>query len=168
MSLFYILPQFFFKSASIASILQESWQLLKWLGQFVFKSFNLILPLSAGKRSRPYSHLYQALTLWKRDFKTSNDKKVQHILDIWSDKVGVVCLHIFQNVIPAEAYTNEAAMIDVLGLPNLKNLKSGNYYGVAASWPLKDRRMLGLYLLYKAMLIFLNEGERQLRPDDID
>ncbi|CAG5029727.1 unnamed protein product [Parnassius apollo] len=127
-----------------------------------------IFYVGKGKRSRPYSHLYQALTLWKRDFKTSNDKKVQHILDIWSDKVGVICLHIFQNVIPAEAFTYEAAMIDVLGIQNLKNLKSGNYYGVIASWPLKERRMLGLYLLYKAMQIFLTEGERQLRPSDID
>lgn len=129
---------------------------------------NSIFYIGKGKRSRPYSHLYQALTLWKRDFTTSNDKKVQHILDIWSDKVGVVCLHIFQNVIPAEAYTYEASMIDVLGLPNLKNQKCGNYYGIAASWPLKERRMLGLYLLYKALQIFLSEGERQLRPDDID
>lgn len=124
--------------------------------------------LFPGKRSRPYSHLYQALTLWNRNFTTSNDKKVQHILDIWSDKVGVVCLHIFQNVIPAEAYTYEAAMIDVIGVQNLKNLKCGNYYGVVQSWPLKDRKMLGLYLLYRAMLIFLSEGERQLRPQDIE
>ncbi|KAG7301630.1 hypothetical protein JYU34_014608 [Plutella xylostella] len=129
---------------------------------------NSIFYVGKGKRSRPYSHLYQALTLWKRDFTSSKDKKVQHILDIWKDKVGVVCLHIYQNVIPAEAYTYEAAMIDVIGVPNLKNLKSGNYYGVAASWPLKERRMFGLYLLYKAMLIFISEGERQLRPDDID
>lgn len=129
---------------------------------------NSIFYVGKGKRSRPYSHLYQALTLWKRDFTASKDKKVQHILDIWNEKVGVVCLHIFQNVIPAEAYTYEAAMIDVLGVANLKNLKGGNYYGVASNWPLKERRMLGLYLLYKAMLIFLSEGERQLRPDDID
>ncbi|XP_068620657.1 ankyrin repeat and LEM domain-containing protein 1-like [Battus philenor] len=129
---------------------------------------NSIFYVGKGKRSRPYSHLYQALTLWKRNFKTSNDKKVQHILNIWSDNVGVICLHIFQNIIPAEAFTYEAAMIDVLGIQNLKNLKSGNYYGVTASWPLKERRMLGLYLLYKAMQIFLTEGERQLRPDDID
>ncbi|CAK1553005.1 unnamed protein product [Leptosia nina] len=129
---------------------------------------NSIFYVGKGKRSRPYSHLYQALTLWKRDFRQSKDKKVQHILDIWSDQVGVICLHIFQNVIPAEAYTYEASMIDVLGLQNLKNLKSGNYYGVASSWPLKERRMFGLYLLYKAMNIFLSEGERQLRPDDID
>ncbi|KOB64671.1 Ankyrin repeat and LEM domain-containing protein, partial [Operophtera brumata] len=88
----------------------------------------------------------KALTLWKSGFTTSNDKKIQHILDIWRSKVGVVCLHIFQNVIPAEAYTYEAAMIDVIGLSTLKNLKCGTYYGVAASWPLKERRMLGLYL----------------------
>ncbi|CAG4947722.1 unnamed protein product [Colias eurytheme] len=129
---------------------------------------NSIFYVGKGKRSRPYSHLYQALTLWKRDFRQSKDKKVQHILDIWNDKVGVICLHIFQNVIPAEAYTYEASMIDVIGIQNLKNLKAGNYYGVAASWPLKERRMFGLYLLYKAMHIFLSEGERQLRPDDID
>ncbi|XP_028171453.1 uncharacterized protein LOC114360831 [Ostrinia furnacalis] len=129
---------------------------------------NSIFYVGKGKRSRPYSHLYQALTLWKRNFTSSPDKKVQKILDIWSDKVGVICLHIFQNVIPAEAYTYEASMIDVLGLQNLKNLKSGTYYGVAASLPLKERRMLGLYLLYKALQIFLSEGERQLRPDDID
>ncbi|CAH2234236.1 jg16685 [Pararge aegeria aegeria] len=129
---------------------------------------NSIFYVGKGKRSRPYSHLYQALTLWKRDFKTSSDKKIQHILDIWSDKVGVICLHVFQNVIPAEAFTYEAAMIDVIGLSNLKNLKSGNYYGVASSWPLKERRMLGLHLLYKSMQIFFNEGERHLRPEDID
>ncbi|CAH2089719.1 unnamed protein product [Euphydryas editha] len=128
---------------------------------------NSIFYVGKGKRSRPYSHLYQALILWKKNFKQSGDKKVQHILDIWSDKLGVICLHVFQNVIPAEAYTYEAAMIDVIGLQNLKNLKTGNYYGVASSWPHRERRMLGLYLLYKAMLIFLCEGERQLRPDDI-
>ncbi|CAH1640397.1 unnamed protein product [Spodoptera littoralis] len=120
------------------------------------------------KRSRPYSHLQQARTLWNNNIKTSNDKKVQHILDIWSDRKGVVCLHIFQNVIPAEAYTYEAAMIAALGLTRLQNIKPGNYYGTVASWPKKYRHMLGRYLLYKAMLIFLSEGERQLRPDDLD
>ncbi|KAL4708448.1 hypothetical protein ACJJTC_001164 [Scirpophaga incertulas] len=134
-----------------------------------WKTFvNSIFYVGKGKRSRPYSHLYQAQTLWTSNFKSTQDKKVQKILDIWSDQVGVICLHVFQNVIPAEAYTNEAAMIDVLGLGNLKNLKTGNYYGIVASWPLKERRMLGLYLLYKALQIFLSEGERQLRPDDID
>lgn len=128
----------------------------------------LKLYLFLGKRSRPYSHLYQALTLWKRDFTSSQDQKVQKILDIWSNNFGVICLHVFLNVIPAEAYTYEASMIDVIGVNNLTNQKVGNYYGVVESWPLKERRMLGLYLLFKAMQIFLTEGERQLSPDDVD
>lgn len=41
--------------------------------------------------------------------------KVRRILDIWSEGQGVVSLHVFQNVIPVEAYTREAAMIDGLG-----------------------------------------------------
>lgn len=41
--------------------------------------------------------------------------KVLHILDVWSGGMGVVSLHCFQNVIPVEAYTREACMIDALG-----------------------------------------------------
>ncbi|CAH0723485.1 unnamed protein product, partial [Brenthis ino] len=107
-----------------------------------------IFYVGKGKRSRPYAHLYQALNLWKKDFKTSRDEKVQTILDIWSAKLGVVCLHVFQNVIPAEAYTNEAAMIDAIGIQNLKNIKIGNYYGVAKTWSANKHRMLGLNFFY--------------------
>ena len=81
--------------------------------------------------------------------------------------MGVVCLHIYQNVIPVEAYTREAAIIDALGLTNLKNAKCGDYYGVASTWTSHQKRMLGTFLLYRAMLIFLQEGERQLRPGNI-
>ena len=42
-------------------------------------------------------------------------QKVQHILDIWSSGQGVVSLHCFQNVIPVEAYTREACMVDAVG-----------------------------------------------------
>lgn len=134
----------------------------------LWRSFlNSIFYVGKGKRSRPYSHLYQAVSWHNAGKSMSQDKKIQYILDIWKDGVGVVCLHIFQNVIPAEAYTREAAMIEVLGLKNLKNIKTGNYYGIASTWSLKEKKSLGLYLLYRAMLIFLNEGERQLRPVDI-
>ncbi|XP_032519970.2 ankyrin repeat and LEM domain-containing protein 1-like [Danaus plexippus] len=128
---------------------------------------NSIFYIGKGKRSRPYAHLYQALTPWKHNIRKSSKQKVQHILDIWSDGLGVICLHVFQNIIPAEAYTYEAAMIDVIGLNNLKNEKIGNYYGAAEQLTRKERRMLGLYLLYKALNIYINEGERQLRPDNV-
>ena len=42
-------------------------------------------------------------------------EKVGQILDIWQAGKGVVSLHIFQNVIPVEAYTREAAMVDAIG-----------------------------------------------------
>lgn len=93
---------------------------------------------------------------------------MNYILDIWNSGGGVVCLHLFQNIIPVEAFTREAAMIEALGLNHLKNSKTGEYYGVAASWNKKQKRMLGIYLLYRAMAIFINEGERQIRPGDIN
>ena len=40
---------------------------------------------------------------------------MQQIMDIWSAGVGVVSLHCFQNVIPVEAYTREACMVDAIG-----------------------------------------------------
>ncbi|KAJ8928175.1 hypothetical protein NQ314_019237 [Rhamnusium bicolor] len=121
-----------------------------------------------GKRARPYSHLYEAVTLWNQEKYTTSSKKVQTIIDIWKSNSGVICLHVFQNIIPVEAYTREAAMMSALKIENLTNAKSGDFYGIAATWPQKQKKMFGVYLLYKAMMIFLNEGERQLCPSDID
>lgn len=126
-----------------------------------------IFYVGKGKRSRPYSHLYEAVSYWNTGVSSKNSKKIKYILDVWKDQYGVICLHIFQNVIPVEAYTREAAMINALKLQNLCNSKAGDFYGVSATWPERQKRLLGVYLLYRAMLIFLNEGERQLRPDDI-
>ncbi|KAF4530766.1 hypothetical protein B566_EDAN007988 [Ephemera danica] len=125
-----------------------------------------IFYVGKGKRSRPYSHLYEAVDVWNGKSRKSN-KKIDHILSIWKDNQGVVCLHIFQNVIPVEAYTREAAMIDALGLSNVCNQKRGEYYGVMASQSPEQRRHLGVYLLYRALHILLHEGERQLQPLDI-
>ncbi|XP_051893522.1 ankyrin repeat and LEM domain-containing protein 1 isoform X2 [Pristis pectinata] len=125
-----------------------------------------IFYVGKGKRSRPYCHLYQALT----HFKSGNQQvnaKLKHILDIWSSGQGVISLHCFQNVIPVEAYTREACMVDALSLQVLTNKKRGDYYGVAATWPLRRRRRLGVHMLRRAMEIFLAEGERQLRPADV-
>uniref|UniRef100_V5G9M2 Ankyrin repeat and LEM domain-containing protein n=1 Tax=Anoplophora glabripennis TaxID=217634 RepID=V5G9M2_ANOGL len=121
-----------------------------------------------GKRSRPYSHLYEAVNFWNKRQFSSGNKKIQSIIDIWRSNGGVICLHVFQNIIPVEAYTREAAMISALKIENLTNAKCGDYYGIAAAWPQKQKKMFGVYLLYKAMMIFLNEGERQLCPSDID
>ncbi|KAG5850815.1 hypothetical protein ANANG_G00086430 [Anguilla anguilla] len=134
-----------------------------------FQTFvGAIFYVGKGKRSRPYSHLYEALEYYRGD-KISKKlcSKVQHILQVWNAGQGVISLHCFQNVIPVEAYTREACMVDAIGLKMLTNQKRGDYYGIVATWPLKQRRELGVHLLFRAMQIFLAEGERQLRPVDI-
>ncbi|XP_059575536.1 ankyrin repeat and LEM domain-containing protein 1 isoform X2 [Alligator mississippiensis] len=132
-----------------------------------FQTFvRAIFYVGKGKRARPYSHLYEALAHY-RGGKKQACAKVRHILDIWAGGQGVVSVHCFQNVIPVEAYTREACMVDALGLAMLTNQKRGNCYGVAAGWPPRRRRRLGVHLLHRALQIFLAEGERQLRPADI-
>ena len=41
--------------------------------------------------------------------------KLKMISDIWADGHGVVSLHIFHSVIPVEAFTREACMIEAMG-----------------------------------------------------
>lgn len=53
------------------------------------------------------------------------------------------------------------------GIQTLTNQKQGHCYGVVASWPPARRRRLGVHLLHRALLVFLAEGERELRPQDI-
>ncbi|XP_056597323.1 ankyrin repeat and LEM domain-containing protein 1 isoform X1 [Triplophysa dalaica] len=134
-----------------------------------FQTFiNAVFYIGKGKRSRPYSHLYEALEYFKGD-KTSKKlcSKVQQILQVWNSGNGVISLHCFQNVIAVEAYTREACMVDAVGLKMLTNKKRGDYYGVVSTWPVRRKRELGVHLLYRTMQIFLAEGERQLRPADI-
>ncbi|XP_053684430.1 uncharacterized protein LOC128734323 [Sabethes cyaneus] len=97
----------------------------------------------------------------------TDSAKLNRIIDIWRSQQGVICLHVFHSIMPAEAYTREAAIIDAFGIQNLTNLKRGDYYGKTLSWPMKRRKQLGILLLYKAMLIFLAEGETQLLPSDL-
>ncbi|PVD19890.1 hypothetical protein C0Q70_20384 [Pomacea canaliculata] len=54
-----------------------------------------------------------------------------------------------------------------LSLERLTNVKRGDYYGVASTWPATRRRAVGAFLLRKAYQIFLAEGERQICPVDI-
>ncbi|KAM3936793.1 ankyrin repeat and LEM domain-containing protein 1 [Leptodactylus fuscus] len=132
-----------------------------------FRTFiSAVFYVGKGKRSRPYCHLYEALNHYKGICKQPCSK-VQHITDIWKSGSGVLSLHCFQNAIPVEAYTREACMVDAIGLKMLTNQKKGIYYGQTQSWTPARRRRLGVHMLYKAMQIFLAEGERQLRPPDI-
>lgn len=61
----------------------------------------------------------------------------------------------------------EAFHFMITGCCNLTNQKRGDFYGLTATWGLKLKRRLGVYLLHKALKIFLAEGERQIYPTDL-
>ena len=94
-------------------------------------------------------------------------KKVEHIKEIWKSGNGVISLHVFQNVMSVEAYTREAVMIDALGLDHLTNRMRGKRYGEAAGWNESKARHFGSFLLMATMQIFLIEGERQIRQNQV-
>ncbi|XP_070102649.1 ankyrin repeat and LEM domain-containing protein 1 isoform X1 [Equus caballus] len=125
-----------------------------------------IFYVGKGTRARPDVHLWEALSHRGRPGKQACPK-VRQILDIWASGRGVVSLHCFQHVVAVEAYTREACLVDALGIQMLTNQKQGHFYGVVAGWPPARRRRLGVHLLHRALLVFLAEGERELRPQDI-
>ncbi|EGI61437.1 PREDICTED: uncharacterized protein LOC105149907 isoform X1 [Acromyrmex echinatior] len=124
---------------------------------------NAIFYIGKGKRSRPLAHLYDAFKTWVGGGNSTN-RKINCILNIWDNDCGVICLHVFQNIIPVEAYTREAAMIDAIGKEYLRNSIGGKYYGIAATWSMQQKQKFGRYLLYKALQIFMYEGESQIFP----
>ncbi|XP_012509575.1 PREDICTED: ankyrin repeat and LEM domain-containing protein 1 [Propithecus coquereli] len=125
-----------------------------------------IFYVGKGTRARPYVHLWEALGHHGRPGKQACPK-VRQISDIWASGRGVISLHCFQHVVAVEAYTREACLVDALGIQMLANQKQGHCYGVVAGWPPARRRRLGVHLLHRALLVFLAEGERELRPQDI-
>ncbi|NXL54311.1 ANKL1 protein, partial [Podilymbus podiceps] len=132
-----------------------------------FRTFiKAIFYVGKGTRARPYRHLAEALSQHRAGTR-KGCPKVRRILEIWASGQGVISVHCFQSTVPAEAYTREGCLVEALGLQTITNQRKGNCYGVAASWPAARRRCLGVHMLHRAMRIFLAEGERQLRPADI-
>ncbi|KAL7026891.1 hypothetical protein ACKWTF_005216 [Chironomus riparius] len=147
------------------------------------KFLNAIFYVGKGKSVRPYSHLYDAIKIYSRDAeindfqkydqqkfdkinKMCESKKLKRIIEIWKENYGVVCLHIFHNVMPSEAYSREACIIEALGMHNVTNLKKGDYYGAATAYTMREKRQMGIALLHRAMHVYLAEGESQMKPDD--
>ncbi|XP_054715030.1 ankyrin repeat and LEM domain-containing protein 1-like [Uloborus diversus] len=118
-----------------------------------------------GSRNRPYTHLLEAVKTMQNNDEKSD--KIAHILDIWSSGLGVISLHCFHNSIPVEAYTKEACIIEAMGLSNLTNVKTGDYYGISTKWTKSRKRQIGISLLNRALQIFILEGERQIKPKDV-
>ena len=75
--------------------------------------------------------------------------------------------YLFLNLKAVRFHQNYLILLTYLGLKNLTNVKPGDYYGPAKEWDKEDQLKLGTFLLYRAFKIFLQEGERQIRPVDL-
>ncbi|XP_040445512.1 ankyrin repeat and LEM domain-containing protein 1 [Falco naumanni] len=132
-----------------------------------FRTFvKAIFYVGKGTRARPYCHLTEALSQHRAGTQ-KGCPKVRRILEIWASGQGVISVHCFQSTLPVEAYTRESCLVEALGLQTITNQRKGHCYGTVASWPAERRRRLGVHMLHRVMRIFLAEGERQLRPADI-
>lgn len=78
----------------------------------VEQDFSLILKFALPNFSAIFNSCSHEFYVFLQPIST----KVAQIAEIWQEKLGVVTLHIFQNVIPVEAYTREACMIEALGV----------------------------------------------------
>ncbi len=116
-------------------------------------------------------------------------EKVKRIIEIWAVGGGVLSLHVFPHTTAQEALTREAAMIDAIGtdlgpvcrsvrsplspfllctgLPLLSNLVVSSYYGEVSSWNSGRRRQLGVYLLHKAMKVYLADPPQGILQNDL-
>ncbi|XP_025200447.1 uncharacterized protein LOC112598258 [Melanaphis sacchari] len=126
-----------------------------------------IFYIGKGTKSRPNDHMNEAFKAWVENKNQDKSRKTEYILSLWKEKLGVVCVQAFHHLMIKEAHIREAAMIDAIGLDKLTNEKRGTYYDNTARWLNSDRCKLGCHLLYRAMLVFLADGERQLRPVDL-
>ena len=131
-----------------------------------------IFYIGRGVRSRPMQHLVEASKTFGiassiEKLSEKKYKKISKIHKIWENGRGVVVLQVFQNTMAPEAITREALMIEAIGLDNLTNLNPGDLKGEARNWGKDGRLEFGTFLLYKAFLIHLIDGEKQIRPGEV-
>ncbi|XP_020800258.1 ankyrin repeat and LEM domain-containing protein 1 [Drosophila serrata] len=127
-----------------------------------------IFYVGKGKAARPYVHLKSAQKLiCETDSITlAKDPKLALIVSIWKAKRGVLLLRAFPEISSQDAQTREAAIIDALGMNHLTNRRLGVYSsGPAKSeFSCRERKYLGIALLYNLMHKFLACKEREVYP----
>lgn len=127
-----------------------------------------IFYVGKGKALRPLVHLKQAKQVLQsnHEITLAKDPKLALIVSIWKAERGVLLLPAFPGISSHDAQTREASMIDALGMNHLANRRLGVYWGPAKDkFTRKQRKYMGIALLYKLMLRFLATDERELFPD---
>lgn len=126
------------------------------------KFLESIFYIGKGQEKRDLMHLYDALA----DRGSITHAKIDRIRSIWQEGHGVVSLHLSHNLTSKEALTREALMIETIGLDNLTNVIRGSFQ-LKLGWNEHKRKLLGGLFLFRAYMQLINEGERQIKRDDL-
>lgn len=131
--------------------------------QECFRVFvSALFHVGRGKRSRPLAHLQEAT------IRTKDSSKVKRIRSIWHAGYGVVNIPVgYHGMSTEESLTREALIISALGISNVTNVKGGTLYPPTNAWSSAVCSEVGVVLLFRAMLVYLAQGERQYHRNDL-
>lgn len=142
-----------------------------------FEEFlNSIFYIGKGQGKRPLMHLYEAALedQRRRRFKSSGDgrekksnAKVNRILEIWDNGFGVISIPVFHHITTNEALACESFMIEAIKLQNLTNVQTGHKKGRLLNMTNREKKYLGSFLLYKAFMAYLVDGNTQIKRDGL-
>ena len=143
------------------------------------KFVSSIIYVGRGTRSsRPYEHIYKAADLFQenvnnglqnrnyRNYRNIDDKS-QLIMDMWARGRGPIIVRFSHDVCRVEAGTREAIIIEALNVHKLKQVKKEVPKGTCAQWTLDRRMRLGTFLLWKAFVIWMEEGNKEVHFEDL-
>ena len=139
-----------------------------------------IFYIGKGQGKRPLSHLYEAAYEFtrQRNLRTNGSgdvlkalrppsAKVKRIIDIWNSGLGVVSVPVFHNITSDEALARESFMIEAIKLQNVTNIQTGHKKGRLLELQTREKKILGSFLLYKAFLAFLVDGNTQIKIESL-
>ena len=137
-----------------------------------------IIYVGKGTRSsRPYEHIYKAADLYNeqvnglphrnyRNYRNIEDLS-QSVMDMWAQGRGPIIIRFSHDVCRVEAGTREALMIETLDVDKLKNIRKEKPKGASAQWAFERRMRLGTFLLWKAFVIWMEEGSKEVHFRDL-
>ena len=91
----------------------------------------------------------------------------QSVMDMWAQGRGPIIIRFSHDVCRVEAGTREALMIETLDVDKLKNIRKEVPKGASAQWTLDRRMRLGTFLLWKAFVIWMEEGSKEVHFRDL-
>lgn len=118
--------------------------------------------VGCGSKSRPLAHLQEAAN------RSKDSNKVRRIRSLWSEGYGPVSVMLQPSgLCHEEALTRQALLVSALGLHNVTNVRGGVLHGPYSSWARDQVSELGVVLLFRAMLVYLSDGEKAWQKHEL-